>query len=763
MNLKIQQTKTHAILGCLLISCFVIIITFPETYGPYKKGMDESLVWVFNYLFKNNLQLGKHIIFPHGPLAFFMYPSVENVLLTTLVTAALKILLVFNLFQLLLKGPGKFIWPVTFIISYGFSVVASFQQLILIDILLLYCNFFHSGKLAYKILAFFLTAFGMYVRAYVAIISFVLFISFISYYFYSSKKLKPFLKDCIALIIFIASFWIFLYGTLDGLPDYLFGLVQLAQDNSSAVAYYPYNNWFLLGSFFALLITIFIINRAKKTGFYVTLISLSVFAAWKHGIAREDMPHTWIFLIYVGACLTIFILFIKNKIYLNTTLAIITLFCFVLNLRFIYSPWRPELNRSSYFIQLISDFPKFKQQAEIASQKNSASNLLPAPIRTIIADATADSYPWDYSIIAVNQLNWQPRVTIQSYASYTSWLDSMNAAHFNSTHAPEYLIWQLDKLTYGLNAEEFSSLDHRYLLNDEPQTMIQLLKNYDFFFQDKRFLILKKRKAASSTVHKIIGTTETSWSKWIPVPRSDEHLLRAKLNFDRTITERIKSFLYKDEQFWIYLKLKNGLIHKYRIVPKNAADGLWINPYIYNIDKAYDVEEVMFKCSSQDMLVNKLTVTWESLHFNGENNRALAFFKNPKKVNDSIIYSSGNLFEKDSILPAHSYSPAISLSLDDVSFQNIQFVAGCWAKTPHYKFTNNLSLAFVISDSTKIIAKRDFPIETQLIDTDQWNNISYFINYSHHSPNCKFTLSIKNASDDDVLIHDLRVTIIKNE
>ena len=270
--------------------------------------------------------------------------------------------------------------------------------------------------------------------------------------------------------------------------------------------------------------------------------------------------------------------------------------------------------RGTYFMEFVSDFTELVKKNEAQSNKNIACQKLPAQVRKEIGNSTVDIYPLDYTIIAANKLYWQPRVVIQSYAAYTSWLDAKDAQHFNSNKSPEYLIWQPNP-THRPQRSDFSSIDDRYLLNDEPQTLVQLLKNYEYYYSDEKFIIVKKRTNSISNTSVCYKQVATTWNEWVDVPSFNGNLVRAKLNFDKTFLQRVKSFLYKDEQFWICMKLKNGAIHKYTIVPKNAVDGLWINPYLYMQNESYEVEKIMFTCSQKNILTDNLTIVWEEIQF----------------------------------------------------------------------------------------------------------------------------------------------------
>lgn len=772
----------------IFIALVIIIGTFPDIDWFYSTGVDGPLIWLFNDLFKHNLSLGKSIIFPHGPLAFFTYPLPENIVLVLVAQASLKFLLLFNMYWLWNDEIKIRKWIIVGVIAYGYSLIANFNLLILINILFLYCNFFNSKKNAFKYTAFFLTGFSLYIKAYLAILSGLLFFSFIMYWFYKSKSVKQLFIDCFCLLSIMQIIWILMYKSFTGFATYIWGMYHLAQDNSSAVSYYPYNNWWILLLFFLLLGGGVIINRTKKSFFYVVLISLGLFAAWKHGMAREDFSHTQGFFLFVICCLLVFILFQRTKIIINIVLSVGALLLFSMNREFVstHELFVHKLFKGNDFKDFILHFSKIKIDLEKTSKKNIAANKLPTSIRNIISNSTVDIYPWDFSIIAANGLNFQPRVVIQSYASYTSWLDARNADHFNSSSAPDFLIWELNKVSSDVNGGDMNSIDNRYLLNDEPQTMLQILKQYHYFYSDDKFRIYKKRNTPLIVTSNLIGHVDLNWSQWIDVPDVNKNLLRAKLSFEKTIFQRVKSFLYKDEQFWIYLALKNGEIHKYRIVPKNAEDGLWIMPYIYNSTTAYTVEKVMFKCSHEKMLTDKLEIDWDEVKFGNSSEELMNFFHIKEFTMDSLIIFSTNDLEKKSVkywndvsedqlsnisffgsksnlLKSKTFSSTFTIQLDSLDTSNLKIIANCWVKAPDYIFKNKVSLILSVEDKTGSIIWKASSIDRQLIDENKWNNIYNSLVYKNESPNRFLKIYIYNDGEENILIDDFRVMILKKK
>lgn len=787
-NTGIKLISAINLATCIFIALIIVVATFPEMDWFYSIGIDRPLTWLFNDLFKHNLALGKGIIFPHGPLAFFTYPLPENIILALVTLGALKFLLLFNLYWLWNDHVKIRKWIIIGVVTYAYSLISNFGMLILINILLLYCNYFNFKKKAFKYTAFCLTGFALFLKAYLAIVSGLLFFSFIIYWFYKSKSIKQLLADCFCLLIITQIIWILIYKSLTGFVTYIWGMYHLAQDNSSAVSYYPYNSWWILFLFFLLLGGVFIINRTKKSLFYLVLISLGLFAAWKHGMAREDFSHTHGLFLFTTCCLLVFILFERTKLYVNIILSIGILFLFSMNRKLAnaYIPFEYKLFNGEAFMDFVLNFSKIRSDLENISQKNIAKNKLPASIRNIISNSTVDVYPWDYTIIAANKLNLRPRVVIQSYASYTSWLDAQNAAHFNSGSAPDFLIWELQKISSDVNEGDMNSIDDRYLLNDEPQTMLQILKQYDYFYSDEKFKIYKKRNAPLRATIKRIGQARLTWSQWVDVPDVNKNVLRAKLSFEKTISQKIKSFLYKDEQFWIYLGLKNGEIHKYRIVPKNAEDGLWIMPYIYNSKTAYTVEKIMLKCSNEEMLTDKLEINWEEVNLGDSSKQPMSFFHIKNFTMDSLITISTNDFEKKSVkywnnvsekqlsknsfsgnksylLKSKTFSTSFSIEFDSLSFSNLKIIADCWVKAPDYKFTNKVSLILSVEDKNESFIWKAASIDRQLIDQNKWNNIYNSLDYKNGNAGRLLKIYLYNDGKEDVFIDHFRVMISKKD
>ncbi len=761
-----------------VIIVLVIIGTFPDNNWILNVGGDPSLQWVFNFLFSGSSQIGRHIVFPHGPLAFFMYPMVSNILLYQVVLSLLKALMVIN-FYFLSSAKKEARLIASFFLTYALSIILNFNYLILLNIILLFLNYFITWNKAYKALAFLLIGFGFYIKAYVAIISGTLAFGFIVVQFLNKKNVIQLLIDGSTIIAVLLVFWLILFGTISGFINYLIGLMQLAQDNSSAVSFYPQNNWIILFMFILMVIGLFFIKSSNKSMVFGIFILLSIFAAWKHGMAREDVYHIKGFRSYFILVLVAFNLFQREFHHKNILLSVLIVFMLQINMRvaYNYTPSAYEFIKTNNFVEFITDFDKLKKRALNKSNQNISKNKVSEEIRNTIGESTVDIYPWDYTYIPANNFHWQPRVVLHSYAAYTSWLDRQDASHFNSERSPEYILFH--KFKGGINQISLNSIDGRYILNDGPQTIIEILSNYQLAHNESSYFILKKREQKLD-FDKIEGEGKNmGWGIWENAPSSQKGIIRVKLNIERRFVQKLKSFFYKDEQFWIYLKLDNGMVHKYRIVPKNAQDGIWINPYLTDISRAHLVDSIMFKCSNQGIIADNFNIQWEEFRFK---DNKLNGVLDSSYINDSFIFQSINTFEKYDTsswkcdlkslqvdgqnkkgkyykVSPNSVSPIFKYNLDSLPKGNYQIIVDLWVKSPQYKYKNNAILVLDIKNKKY----HGVPIDFQMFDKKEWNHIQTSIQYEHKDKGDIFKTFLWDLGDRNLLVDDYRISILKKD
>ena len=146
--------------------------------------------------------------------------------------------------------------------------------------------------------------------------------------------------------------------------------------------------------------------------------------------------------------------------------------------------------------------------------------------------------------------------------------------------------------------------------------------------------MLLHKKQKEKTFRKVIAGSniQTTWNEWIDVPSFSGGIVRDKVVVTKSLLGSIKSFLYKDEEVYTHYQLENGDLLKHKIVPKNALDGIWINPMILhpendNIEPL--VKKIQFQSSNVKMMSNEIKIEWEFIETeNTLNKSGVSMMKN---------------------------------------------------------------------------------------------------------------------------------------
>ncbi len=599
--------------GVLLL----LMLCFPNFDPVYNRGMDGTMPWVFNYLFDGHLPLGRPIIFPHGPLAFFLYPVPfgHNLEWAILLWLLLATWFSFNIFALLkARAP----WPCLLALLFSWYFLSAFNlQLLIIGVLLSsFLRAFDHQHYRPAAAAILLGSLALFIKSYVGIVSGLLVFSFVVSEWWLHRHHYRSLAFIGLYLSGIVVIWLSMYNDLNGLAGYIRGVAELASDNSSAAAYYPDNNWWYLSGFLALYLLLPVVLRQRKMFIFYALTALASFAAWKHGMARQDVAHTGQLFTFFCLMAGLMLLYFRRKVILLMLVQLAFLGLFYLNFSRVlgFEHFAIDFWRFDHFKETIADFDAYKEKHLNLSAADVADRKLSPELLRIIGDATVDVYPWDYAFIAANELNWQPRPVIQSYAAYSSYLDHLNADHFHAGKEPEFILWEVDKLSLSRYGENLGSIDSRYLLNDEPQAILEILNHYRIRRRSEKVVLLQRRQDTVLSGTTLGGSLQTGWNRWLKVPEVKDGFLRCRVSIRKNLAGRLKSFLYKGEESFVYYRLRSGSILSYKIVPKNAADGLWVNPLVLNIDDSsagYRVEAIQFRNSNRRLMKNEIQLQWE--------------------------------------------------------------------------------------------------------------------------------------------------------
>jgi hypothetical protein len=123
------------------------------------------------------------------------------------------------------------------------------------------------------------------------------------------KQFKYSLLVLISGIISFLALWVFLFHDFNYIFSFLQGQYLYIFNNNDAVALYPPNNWWIMGSVFLLFFTPFIITKRKTVVLLYTVQFLAAFALFKYAFGRQENLHSLVFfnfLCYFAILFTIY-------------------------------------------------------------------------------------------------------------------------------------------------------------------------------------------------------------------------------------------------------------------------------------------------------------------------------------------------------------------------------------------------------------------------------------------------------------------------
>lgn len=617
--MKIVIVEKRTLIKTLL--CIIIfILSFPKVEPYFTTGLDSPYMWALNYLFIRDYDFLKQLIFPIGIIGFLKHPIVlgNNVLIAVLFFSVVKGTFLFLLLELN-QNKSKWYSMISILIILFASYFISVDLAIIGSCVISLILFSENKKYFLFIWTTLLASIGLFIKSSIGINAFSIVFVYIVYDYSIHRNIK----QTLALVISAAGVTILigmlLYQSIPLLFNYFWGISKMMQGYSSALALSPPNNWYLLSFFIISVVCVPLIYKERKTRFAFLLLLLPLFFMWKHAMSREDTSHYSLIINFTIIFWAILFFTIQKIRTIHILMPILGIASLYVNFRNTdnFDGYHLDISGYKNFTEAFFDYKGLIEKQKDISIKNISKNILPDEIRKEIGDSTVDVYPWDISYIPANNLKWKPRTTLQSGA-FSSWLDHKSALNFQHENGPDYIIFQLiDDGNYG----KFGSLDGRYILNDEPNSIFSIFNNYSIVDKTDEVLLFKKSTTAILLPPKEISTDTIKWNEWIDVPQIPDAIVRAKLFTKERIIGSIKSFFYKGEMLFIDYKLSNGRMLSYRFVESNARDGLWINPFIQKPESNRIepvVEKVRFRCSNPWYFNETSILSWEKIDINSK-------------------------------------------------------------------------------------------------------------------------------------------------
>ncbi len=585
----------------ILLAC-VIILSFPLLVFDIPDGtLDISWEIGLHKAHILGIVHGRDVLFTYGPLGFLTIPyfiSKNTWLYSAGYTLLVYILTLFSFALYIRKTKANLIntalLALIFIVvfrapfsgsDYGLAtslVIFSYLYTLGPERILFLCFI----AFLYSILPFIKFSYAIMCAGTAIVFLFILLLN------RRHKEAFIFVSSSLAALA-ILSF--LLIGSPKTTAEYIFGSLQIASGYSDAMAKDgDYSQLIFSAIAWLFYINLFAYRTFKKDYRSLIFLSLSIgplFVSFKHGFVRHDDSHV---LSFYSILILVFVLhylesYTKTKeigyaIIVFSLIILVQQVCLQVCVSFDSTGYNPRIATGIPIIQKFKNLQlSYKLLRGLGTNQHMFNNMeklrqvydIDPKIIKLFDNHKVDVFPWDIAFTEAYGFNWQPRPVFQSYSDYTCYLDLLNAKHFSSASAPEYILYDL------------RTIDGRYNIFDEPATFRELLKRYEIIVQEENYIILQKKNSAAEYSEVTMQKTFAKFNQIIPVPNIDNGMLFARINIKHNLLGHVSKFFYKSPNVFVGFPQKNNRqVSAYRFIYSNAQNGLFLSR---QISSCYDL------------------------------------------------------------------------------------------------------------------------------------------------------------------------------
>ncbi len=589
--------KSPILFNALIVLASVFILLPEHIFMHARNGLDPSWVIAINMAVKQQLIFGQEFIFPFGPLGFLytglpLYVSQYSIIafhLFLLTSIAFIIYYFVKQIESKLAKAGFFVF-LLFIYTDLFA-----EKAFLLLIIFLFYIFYHIREKK---------PFALYTAGMIALLAFFvklntgLLLSFllVPYLFLLNfLKYKKLTFTGLFILVYLLLLFSFSYLMHLDVFSYIQNGLDIINNYNDAVNKPPLPYMFLIAVavilvyFFVLVMDLKLIVHDKIRLLIVLYVSLASFVLFKEGFVRAD-SHVMLFFGNSAALFSLLIFFEKDKdIRLHRFYGIILIgLLSIVSEQAYFGLNNPMLKAYRQISKLpCRDFllNEYKQQASAIYEREQNNAKIPERVLEKIKDKTVDIIPTDISYVYFNNLTYNPRPGVQSYESFSSRLDMINAAKYASASAPDYLLFAM------------GSIDGRHPFWDESKTKQVMLTHYQFddtlYINSNNtesthedFVLLKKRDSNQELILVSSKIQTYHLGDTLAIPQSD-NLLYLEADFEYTFPGKIMRLLFQPNRLKVeiwYDEIGNSSGHL--AIKPILTGGVLINKKAISLDDA---------------------------------------------------------------------------------------------------------------------------------------------------------------------------------
>lgn len=593
-----------AIILAILTYCAPSFVTAP--------GIDASYMWAINHLWVFDRSALAEMVYPIGPLGFLLHPQDIG---HNAAWSVWFLFLVGILFYALLLRSASQNWSVmAWLVAYFTGLYAPLTTTIPMSVALACWLSYHKKEHWLLLPLSLFASLAFFIKSSIGISAASVLFAYACIVLASKENVIKSKVQILGMMAagYLAGMALMLFvvykGDIGLLFHFIKGSYYLVVGYGEAMCLWPNSDPFKwVAAWVALLGLPLLLRKDKDVLIYYALMIGPLFFAWKHGIGRQENSHYFIFYHYLFSFFGGLLLLSNTWRWQIPLAGVLTIMALESNMKLManYSPQPTVWHRWGDWNKCILEFETYRLECRKETAELIKNTRIPAELALPNTSATVDAIPNELVFIGINRLNYRPKPMLQ-LGAFHPWLDATQAAHFSSAKAPDYIYWQLSP---NDRFSEFSSVDDKYSLNDDPQTLAAISRHYEIIARKEQLILLKKRTTPlPQPTEKLVSTSKTPWNEWMDVPANATKL---KLNTPKSWSGKLLSATFRPPQYFVEYALEDGRIYKHRFLPAMAKEGLSLE-YLTHLEDSLGqslVQKVRFSAHPAFMVAGEIEAT----------------------------------------------------------------------------------------------------------------------------------------------------------
>ena len=561
----------------------LVLLTYPAFEPDYGTGLDSSYVWGLNYLFDNDYATLTSLVYPYGPLAMLRLPCADggHYAWFLLFYSAVKLAFVLMTFGLARRHTQP--WLATVVTLAPACLMGSVDTYVVLDVALLAMLEVERRRGWSFALATLLAVFALAIKSSIGIEACgVLFAAWVIMLF-DRSQVRHSLLTAAMVPVTLAAVGLAVWHSIPAMLQAYGGMMHLVDGYAESLVLEPEHRLWALAAFVLLMAGLFATLRGRDARYMFLLLTVPLFAVWKHAVVREDHYHFYQLLNFVPGMVVVTGLSQRGLRWPAWCCGAAAFGMLLVNMAALVPDGHICLTTATprNVVDRVVGYRALVRKSQQVTSTKLERLRLPAGTRAMIGEAMVDCYPWEHVYVAANGLRWQPHTTVELGAGNSPALNRLSARNFDaSDSAVQYVL--LHRVDYS-GENGLRSLDGRYLLNDEPAVFDALLSNYSVADSGSYGLLLIHKPcettAQDNSQFSILNSqfSEVGWDEWVTLP-GDDCLTRVGVSVSKNLCGHLRSIFYKPDIYLVDYRLPDGSVATYRFSPATAADGLWVGP-----------------------------------------------------------------------------------------------------------------------------------------------------------------------------------------